>query len=319
MNDREQIKFNSEQKPETEAKKEAPAVQESPEALRDRMGNQAASELATFQKEGNQRLEAAETRAASEGLTIDNSDKATLRGLNGEADHVRQELVNEISDRLPQTPPPFTPENINAPQHVIDTYFPTSPPLPQKSSYLPPPPFPSEKRVTPPPLPEEYRTTPPPIPKEYLKAPPPPPGSERQVTPPPFPTPPPLPKEFSDVPPPPFAQKNITPPPLPKEYQVGQQPDFQEQTSAMKAREVESAEALTAREASKNFSLKNVRSSRNKSVPSEKCKGSDFCHLKQRLKLKFPRPKARTACKKTANLEKFLRHKARRQMNLAQE
>ena len=200
------------QKPEAEAKKEAPVVQESPEVLNARLNarieNQAANEVANFQNEGSQRLEAAEARAAPEGLAIENSDKTALSGLGQKAENARQEFVAEISERSPQMPPPFTPENINAPRHVMDAYFPT---------------------------------------------PPPPPGSEKQVTPPPFPTPPPLPKEFSDVPPSPFAQKNITPPPLPKEYQERQKPDSQEQASTMKEREVESAEALTAREASKKF------------------------------------------------------------------
>lgn len=156
------------QKTEAEAKKETPEIQKSPEILKNQIENQAAGAVANFQKENNQRLEAAETRAASKELTIDSNDKNALSGLAQEAETAKQELFAKISERSPQMPPPFTPENINASQHIIDSYFPTPPP--------------------------------PPIFEDYLRVPPPPPGSEKQVTPPPFPTPPPLPKEFSDVP-----------------------------------------------------------------------------------------------------------------------
>lgn len=99
MNDREQIKFSSEQKPEAEGKKEAPTTQETPEVLRDRMEKQATGDVAIFRKEGNQRLGTIETRAVSEGLAIDHGDKAALNGLNQEAENACQELMGEISDR----------------------------------------------------------------------------------------------------------------------------------------------------------------------------------------------------------------------------
>lgn len=104
MNDREQIKFGADQRPETEEKKEAPVVQESPKFIRDRMQAQAATEVASFQKECTQRLEAAQTRAASEELAIDDGDKDELSALNQDVENAQNEFTKDLKE-YPQTQP----------------------------------------------------------------------------------------------------------------------------------------------------------------------------------------------------------------------
>lgn len=105
MTNVEQIKFSPEQKPQIQENQETPVVQESADDFWKRMAGQAGQEVSNFQKEGQKGLEAAETRAASEELVIDDADRNELNELNQEAENARGEFsgaIGEDKQAIPQ-------------------------------------------------------------------------------------------------------------------------------------------------------------------------------------------------------------------------
>jgi len=184
---------------------ETPSVQESPEALSQKMTEQSQKEVADFQATGEKEIGNIE-KTLEDGLVIDENDKTELKGLDREADEAKTELTVEITGEKKEWTP--------------DSKLP--PPIPQEYRSVMPPPLPKEVIDTlqekeegekvkfctncgkptqksakfctecgnkieqeqaenewdpngnePPPLQEEYhRTMPPPIPEEYRTIPP---------------------------------------------------------------------------------------------------------------------------------------------------
>lgn len=89
-NTREEIKI-------PEAKQEVPAVK--PEELSEQMTKQSQKEVADFKNEGKNELENIEKGAVADGLTINESDKTELNGLDQEAEGAKDKLVAGISNK----------------------------------------------------------------------------------------------------------------------------------------------------------------------------------------------------------------------------
>lgn len=95
------MKFEEEngKKIEGQENKEVPVVQESSEALQQKMTEQSQEEVTDFQAEGKNELENIEESATKDSLVIDESDKSELKGLDQEANGAKEELAVEISTK----------------------------------------------------------------------------------------------------------------------------------------------------------------------------------------------------------------------------
>jgi hypothetical protein len=92
MINQEEIKIQAEQKPEIQEGQEARADFESPEEIL----AESEKEVEGLRQEGQQRLALFETRAAAEGLVIEEGDKTDFEILNQEADQIREALAQTI-------------------------------------------------------------------------------------------------------------------------------------------------------------------------------------------------------------------------------